>query len=58
MVWVTLAQGTKHSLLAVLGLSAGKVLSVFIGFIVFGRYLLRPLSTPSLPRETQIYFLP
>lgn len=57
LVWVTLAQGTKHSLLTVLGFSAGKVLSVFIGFIVFGRYLLRPLyGTIVATRNSDLFF--
>lgn len=43
LVWITLAQGTEKSFLTVLGVAALKVLSVFVGFVIFGRYLLRPV---------------
>lgn len=43
LVWITLSQGSNISFMAVLGLSALKVIAVFTGFILFGRYLLRPI---------------
>lgn len=42
LVWVTLMQESKASFLEVLGWATFKVVGVFIGFVVFGRFLLRP----------------
>ena len=43
LVWITLTKGSNMSFMAVLGMSALKVIGVFTGFILFGRYLLRPV---------------
>ncbi len=43
LVWVTLMHTeSKASFLEVLGWAAFKVVGVFVGFIIFGRFLLRP----------------
>ncbi|MDC0349122.1 monovalent cation:proton antiporter-2 (CPA2) family protein [Alphaproteobacteria bacterium] len=57
LVWVTLSQGTDQSLIRILGMSTLKVLSVFIGFMLFGRYLLRPLyRTVVATRNSDLFF--
>lgn len=57
LVWVTMAQGSSKSLLTILGLSVAKVISVFIGFILFGRYLLRPIyGTIVATRNSDLFF--
>ncbi|OFW69820.1 MAG: hypothetical protein A2977_00385 [Alphaproteobacteria bacterium RIFCSPLOWO2_01_FULL_45_8] len=43
LVWITLAQGSEKSFISMLGISSLKVIAVFGGFMVFGRYLLRPV---------------
>jgi CPA2 family monovalent cation:H+ antiporter-2 len=57
LVWVTLSQGTDQSLVRILGMSTLKVLSVFIGFMLFGRYLLRSLyRTVVATRNSDLFF--
>lgn len=57
LVWITLTQGTSESFITVLGLSALKVIVVFIGFLLFGRYLLRPLyRTIVATRNSDLFF--
>ena len=57
LVWVTMAQGSQESILKILGISAAKVISVFLGFIIFGRYLLRPLfGTVVATKNSDLFF--
>ncbi len=57
LVWVTLMQGNNQSFITVLGISVLKVLAVFTVFMLFGRYLLRPVyRTVVATRNSDLFF--
>lgn len=57
LVWITLTKSSQQSFVTVLGLSALKVIVVFVGFLLFGRYLLRPLyRTIVATRNSDLFF--
>ncbi|MFN7662245.1 MAG: cation:proton antiporter [Alphaproteobacteria bacterium] len=57
LVWITLSQGTEKSFVLVLGIALLKVIAVITGFILFGRYLLRPLfRTVVATRNSDLFF--